>query len=181
MNALTREQEFENWWGMQRSDLSDEFKPWAKNAWFAACDKALRSEPAQPVAWPDDWQDGDCPMCGHENGGHYGDCSTAISSASPPPQPAPEVGELVKALQDEADWQDEHFHRAGTSGMLRQAASALSARRVSEEVWEVFNRTTSLIFATESDADTYIGKHGSSVGLNKISRRVLRLAGGEHG
>ena len=50
MNALTREQEFENWWGMQRSDLSDEFKPWAKNAWFAACDMALRSE-AQPVAW----------------------------------------------------------------------------------------------------------------------------------
>ena len=35
-----------------------------------------RTESAAPL--PDDFQDGDCPHCGHENGGHYSDCKTVV-------------------------------------------------------------------------------------------------------
>ena len=87
-------------------------------------------------------------------------------NASPTPQPAQDVGELVKALRDEADWQDQHFNRAGTSGMLRKAASALSARSVKPEIVKMARS-----WAKDDEYQQ----------VADMANELLRLAGGERG
>ncbi len=50
------------------------------------------------------------------------------------------------------------------------------------EVWEVASKTTSVLFATEADADAWIGAHPGSVsgGMFKTCRSITRLAGRGH-
>ena len=120
----------------------------------ALCDMALRSE-AQPVGW---WPSVEAvaiartffygaaglvtaqqvaEVCGSEviridKLPHY---------ASPPPPPAPEVAELVNTLNAWADATEAGtcvLDRLDQATELRQAASALSARRVGEEALKVY-------------------------------------------
>ena len=113
----------------------------------------------------------------------------AALRASPPPQPAPEVAELARRLLaskhdhyecedcwyscaticcDESRKSDKCDCGATEENALKdEAASALSARRVSEAEAEIA-RSSLWRLLTEDEADT-------------LGRAVLRLAGGEHG
>ena len=112
--------------------------------------------------------------------------------ASPPPQPAPEVAELVKNLllrarslyrSDEDQSSDPIIQR--DVALLRQAAAALSARRVSEEAMRAFIGKE--ISGWLYDDSAQIGPKRIIIGNNfdmlkdRIVMGVLRLAGGEHG
>lgn len=49
------------------------------------------------------------------------------------------------------------------------------AEQVPTEVWEVWNRTTSTLFATENDADEYMRLFPASIGLTKGVRNLFRI------
>ena len=100
----------------------------------------------------------------------------AALRASPPPQPAPEVGALVNTLNAWADATEAGtcvLDRLDQATELRQAASALSARRVSEEEVELAAFWANM----PDDALDRI----NIVGLKKLARAVLRIAGEDHG
>ena len=53
----------------------------------------------------------------------------------------------------------------------RELAEARDGARV---VWEVVNKVSSILFATEQEADSYIGQFSISIGLTKIRRDVFK-------
>ena len=54
---------------------------------------------------------------------------------------------------------------------LSTARRELAETRV---VWEVVNKVSSILFATEQEADSYIGQFPISIGLTKIRRDVFK-------
>ena len=86
---------------------------------------------------------------------------------------AAERVDIVQQLIEKADFLE---GKGIPAGIERVAAAALS-RSGPSEVWEVSNRVSSVIFAAESDADSYIASQSVTLGLEKHPRAVIRMAG----
>ena len=135
------------------------------------CDMALRSE-VQPVAWQEIGPNGEVIGLSEER-----DLTSPFGwkplYASPPPQPAPEVGELVRALNIISDGDAPYHNLPSEIGeTCCQAASALAARRVSEEAL----KSARYIDKLAGDSAELAKEHAPIV-----ARELLRIAGGGHG
>lgn len=78
-------------------------------------------------------------------------------------------------LRTEADKIPDDFTIGQVAESILGAPSpACASPKGSDEVWEVYNRTTSTLLATEEDADRFLSSFSPSSGMTKTRRHVLR-------